>query len=606
MTVAGSCARASAPVAAEATTVAAPPRAFLDRQEVDAIIEAVSGARSLPVGRPIRIEVVSRPELEARVREETGRGAERRRAEETLWVGLDFIPPSTSRSQVASHEALMAEQIAAYYDVERDVVVIPRSRPSSEREAIVARAIVAHEIEHALQARRFRPLPPARSGDEALARLALVEGDAQVAMGAYLGSVAGAPVGRTLRRIREATREVPKDALARHADTPALSKATALARARLDFPYEEGMEFVSDLYRAGGFELVNRAFERPPSTTEQILHPEKFLRGEAGRPVGPLPLSKGDTALETDTLGELSTRILFERCATKDEARRAAEGWDGDRAFVFRTADGARGERLVSAWVSAWDSEEDAREVEGVLGAGRGCFGDNDLDGRPIGAASLVRREGAVVALVRGAPKQRAEIIARALLSLPQPRPDAAPVSDLVVPPRVPLPEPERGRVEGDTYRSAWLGIEAALLPGMIASSTADLELVVDAPREGAHGAFTISTRIASRAENDRTFEEIRRAFRKVARTTGLSVHLLGERAVSTGLGEGVERTWEVGGTSERLRAVLVPICAGTGSLLFLGAYGDKRGRATLDRWMGSFHFGSGRSVPACDYLDPK
>ncbi len=76
MTVAGSCARASAPVAAEATTVAAPPRAFLDRQEVDAIIEAVSGARSLPVGRPIRIEVVSRPELEARVREEAGRGAE--------------------------------------------------------------------------------------------------------------------------------------------------------------------------------------------------------------------------------------------------------------------------------------------------------------------------------------------------------------------------------------------------------------------------------------------------------------------------------------------------------------------------------------------------
>ncbi|MFO7181670.1 MAG: hypothetical protein DIU78_023415 [Pseudomonadota bacterium] len=39
--------------------------------------------------------------------------------------------------------------------------------------------------------------------------LAPIEGDAMVAVGARLGAEAGAPVGRTLRRIAEVTKRVP-------------------------------------------------------------------------------------------------------------------------------------------------------------------------------------------------------------------------------------------------------------------------------------------------------------------------------------------------------------------------------------------------------------
>ena len=35
----------------------------------------------------------------------------------------------------------------------------------------------------------------------------------------------------------------------------------------------------------GGFPLVDRIYERPPTTTAQILHPAKYLAGETARPV---------------------------------------------------------------------------------------------------------------------------------------------------------------------------------------------------------------------------------------------------------------------------------------------------------------------------------
>ncbi len=51
---------------------------------------------------------------------------------------------------------------------------------------------------------------------------------------------------------------------------------------------------------------------------------------------------------------------------------------------------------------------------------------------------------------------------------------------------------------------------------------------------------------------------------------------------------------------------VLVPICAGTGSIVFVQAYGDPYARGVLDGWMDSFRWTDGRNLTACDFLDPK
>ena len=71
-------------------------------------------------------------------------------------------------------------------------------------------------------------------------------------------------------------------------------------------------------------------------------------------------------------------------------------------------------------------------------------------------------------------------------------------------------------------------------------------------------------------------------------------------------LGDGIERTWASAATPLGLRLVLLPICAGMGSIVFVEIYADPYARAVLDGWMDSFRFVNGRNIEACEYLDPK
>jgi hypothetical protein len=74
------------------------------------------------------------------------------------------------------------------------------------------------------------------------------------------------------------------------------------------FPYRDGLAFVVDLYRAGGFALVDQAYARPPQTTEHILHPEKYLADERPRAIAELEAPAGWKVEGKHTLGELRTR----------------------------------------------------------------------------------------------------------------------------------------------------------------------------------------------------------------------------------------------------------------------------------------------------------
>ena len=71
-------------------------------------------------------------------------------------------------------------------------------------------------------------------------------------------------------------------------------------------------------------------------------------------------------------------------------------------------------------------------------------------------------------------------------------------------------------------------------------------------------------------------------------------------------LGRGVERTWLAEGTSFEVRAVLLPICAGTGSLLFVQVHADPYARTVLDGWLHSFRWIRDANAPACRRLNWK
>ena len=109
------------------------------------------------------------------------------------------------------------------------------------------------------------------------------------------------------------------------------------------------MNFVSWAYKSAGWDGVNALLARPPRSTEQVLHPEKYFV----KPENPIrvqigalaPYLRGEWQLaEEATLGEFTIRILAERFVDRAGATAIAAGWDGDRldGVVPRRSAGAR------------------------------------------------------------------------------------------------------------------------------------------------------------------------------------------------------------------------------------------------------------------------
>ena len=160
----------------------------------------------------------------------------------------------------------------------------------------------------------------------------------------------------------------------------------------LAFPYNQGYEFVSYLHARGNWDLVNRAYADLPRSTEQILHPEKYLAGEAPLEVA-LPsqpaLGEGWRLVDDDVLGEWLTYLILGYSADlsaqlpDEQAHAAAEGWGGDHYQVYHEA--ATGATvLVARW--SWDTPRDGEEFAQALRA---------YQAQRFGGATVDRTDGA-------------------------------------------------------------------------------------------------------------------------------------------------------------------------------------------------------------------
>jgi len=584
----------------------------LTRAELEHIAEQVAVARKLRARRVV-IDHLSPEAFAARVAanvvsDDTAR-SEGLSEEQAFLLGFNFVPRPEERSGISGVDEVLEEEIAGFYDVERDRIVVPATPLRDEDEEFRQRAVVAHEVHHALQAHHFDvpDLSALPNDDARLAGLALIEGDAMVAMGAYLGLEHGAPVRRTLRQITDVTKDVSIEDVAHDKSNSALDRALRLTQRRLSFPYDDGMVFVSDIYRAGGFDLVDSLYARPPASTEHILHPERYIAGDLPRNVAVPKPAAGFRVVREGVLGELQITTLLEGCLSAVVARQAGAGWGGDRYAIAVNDEG----RIATSWSSVWDTEDDAREFTEALQRAGGCFHENrlgeDEDDFEITADFSVKRVGDRVAFVRGLNVVDARPQLASLIALPAEEATLSPIEGVVIPPRRPLPEPRLGRVDVDVYESDWLGLVGRVPSGMNWATGDDgAELWIKRPDVLVLGGLFLSDRVTTVAQNEKAFAEVHSAFAHFARLAGLNVAFLGGGTIRTELGRAEERTWQVVGTSVQMRLMLIPICAGTGSLIFLQAWEDGYARSVLDGWMASFRFTDGRNLAVCDRLDPK
>lgn len=103
------------------------------------------------------------------------------------------------------------------------------------------------------------------------------------------------------------------------------------------FPYVTGPDFVRALVAHGGNAAVDDAFRTRPTTSEQLLHPDRFFQGASATSV-PRPGSDGDLQ-RLGVLGELGLRVVLGETLDAAAAARAADGWGGDH-FVTWSAQG--------------------------------------------------------------------------------------------------------------------------------------------------------------------------------------------------------------------------------------------------------------------------
>jgi hypothetical protein len=145
-------------------------------------------------------------------------------------------------------------------------------------------------------------------------------------------------------------------------DQKTFNKTPYFLRQHLLFPYMSGANFMLRIMYANPA-ARDRAFSRYPLSTEQVIHPEKYISTDRDDPTSfTLPdfsakLGPGWKATLQNVFGEFQIRTYFEYWREWEAGREAAEGWDGDRYTLYRS-----GDDYLLLWVSVWDSEEDAAE----------------------------------------------------------------------------------------------------------------------------------------------------------------------------------------------------------------------------------------------------
>jgi len=244
---------------------------------------------------------------------------------------------------------LYLEQVVGYYDPDSAALYVVRGADET-----TLRFTLAHELVHALQDQYLALdslLSLQRQNDRRMAAQAVLEGQATVASFLVVAPSLGAQLaegswGDYWRAVRE-----------QHKQMPVFNRAPLVIREGLVFPYLAGGQFVSWFMRE--YPDTVPFGERLPISTEQVLHPERYGRGDA--PVA-LAFRLPEVVYE-DGLGEFETRILLTTLTGSDSvASRSAHGWGGDRYAVVAAPDG---HALI--WWTVWDTAAAADRFAAIL-----------------------------------------------------------------------------------------------------------------------------------------------------------------------------------------------------------------------------------------------
>lgn len=312
-------------------------------------MDVVERVRELKFSAPVVQKTISREELRTYLADQFAR---------QLPVSLkDYLRILDALELVENREGMLdslfelyQSQVLAFYDPATDVYYSLDEPPGGlELNEVMAGAVAIHELAHALQDQSFaagdRLLAMKGNSDAQMAYQAVLEGEALLIMTAALLEQFGQDLDTVIEN------DVLLASLSMMAElNPGIPAGIPPYFVEsLKFPYFAGLGLVVSAYRRGGWKAVDALHRDPPVSTEQVLHPDRFLDGAAALvPSKVRPRER--RALLAETMGEFGWRFLL--------GEEAASGWGGDCVEVKEGAS----DSLTVFVDTTWDTKEDARQ----------------------------------------------------------------------------------------------------------------------------------------------------------------------------------------------------------------------------------------------------
>lgn len=321
---------AGAPVAAQPVD----PLQTKESRQVAKTLKRVSELRGLDSTKAVPGVKLERDQLVGRIKDKALREfpPEALRREGDLLLLFGFAPPSFD--YLGEMLKLLEAQLEGFYEPNNGTMYLAADLKGKEAEATLA-----HELVHALQDQHYdlkkrSTYRPGKS-DETLALACLAEGDATSLMMDY---VMAADHHTALDLEDNNLREMMSAGM----ETKELVGVPHILKSSLIAPYIDGLFFVHAARRKGGWPAVNAIWERTPTTTEQVLHYDKWEAKE--EPIAVTTptanaLGAGWKLDDEDSMGELGFRLTYEEWMPAIDARKAAAEWGGDRSAIYTNGD---------------------------------------------------------------------------------------------------------------------------------------------------------------------------------------------------------------------------------------------------------------------------
>jgi hypothetical protein len=386
-------------------------------ESVDRIFAFAAEDTGMPQHTAVKRRLVSKADVESYASGQLGKEEFTKRfaQQELSMKKLGFFPRDFNLKEFLVKST--GQEIAAYYDDETKTISMLNWVPPDRQEPILA-----HELTHALQDQNYDLAKWMKAGnkvenggamgDSAIARKAVVEGQAMVVYVDYLLK----PVGRSLEDTPQLVYQMEEPAVKAAIDSQLMHDAPMILREAGTFAYNQGLIFEGELLHAGGKKMAFAgAFARPPRNSHEVLQPQAYIQGEKLAPVR-IPdmqavLGSQYEVYDSGGIGELDVRALMKQYSGRKIADDLSAAWQGGAFVAFRRKDAAAEVSpgtadlallYVSRWKTAQAAERFARfYTEAVAQRYRSataetlpaCAGANC----PVSTAQITTEEGPVI-----------------------------------------------------------------------------------------------------------------------------------------------------------------------------------------------------------------